>query len=158
MLISRVSRQTSRREATPRLAGLRDSRKDLDEQLRANDPPQVEAGWSSGGLEIRTGLAAKLQNGESLVHEHTRRREARQQQAIRLARQRVCLDAKRQYAAIGLERQRRRNVSSLGHRSSAGVRHAAEHARSAVNLLEQLRRLRGTLGGTKNSMPCGRSA
>lgn len=60
------------------LAGLADGGKDLEEQLWANDPSQVEAWWASGRLEIRPGLAAKLQNGKSLVHEHARRRKTRQ--------------------------------------------------------------------------------
>jgi hypothetical protein len=76
-LISRLSRRTSRRDATPLLL-VADSGKDLEEQLWANDPSQVEAWWASGRLEIRPGVAAKLQNGKSLVHEHARRGKTRQ--------------------------------------------------------------------------------
>src|SRR4029453_14081019 len=131
------------------LACVCDGRKDLNEQFRANDPSQVEARWASSGLEIRPGLPAKLQDGEGLVHEHTRRSKPRQQETVRLSRQRVCRGTKRRGGGVRLKRQRGRAIRMLRDSAGPSVRHTPEHPRSAVDLLEQLRRMDDTLGGTK---------
>ena len=91
MLISRSSEPHVTAGSDAGLAGLTDRRKDLDEQLRPKDASQVEAWRAAGGLEIRAGLAAKLQDGEGLVDQHARRRKARQQQTVRFTRQRRLL-------------------------------------------------------------------
>ena len=78
-----------------------------------------------------------------------RRGKARQQQPVRFARQRVCLDVKRRRRCLR-RRAPARSRGRLAPRSSpAGVRHATEDPRRAVGLLEQLGRLADTLGGTK---------
>jgi hypothetical protein len=78
-----------------RTARLLNRGRDADEQFRTDDAPQIEAGGAAGGLEIRAGVAAKLQNGQRVVDDDARRREARQQQSIRFAQQRLGINVER---------------------------------------------------------------
>ena len=100
-------------------------------------------------------MAAKLQNGEGLVDDETRRREARQQQSVRFAQQRlgVNVGAVSFFPDAGQRRIRGMDDRHAGTAMMGGQ--SAVHPQAFVDLLEQVRGRRDALRGPKDQHALG---